>query len=243
MFDFLSSSWGSLMDMLPDNLNPMNLIPDELNPFNAGKSLLEEGASLAPKVSDYVREQMAKQASGLPLPKTTRFGTIIPDYARNATPISGQYMRDSSGNLQKISREMAASGVFGGVKPALNQGIFAPNTPLPNAQAGILGDIYPEILPSDPLFDSTTLKATGKEEAGETEETEEEKKEREARNKALMDILQQSAKNEQTNQPSINPPSASAGRGAQPIQLTATDMRTIGGNTGNANRTFGILGG
>ena len=216
--------------MLPESLNPMNLIPEELNPFSVGKGLLEDGAkSLAPKISDYVRSQMANQVSG--------------------NDMVGQFAQNAAGNLEKITPLMAMSGT----RPALNQGIFAPNLPMPGSgnistQAGILGNIFPQagIVPTDPIFDGTTLMATGEEAAeedSENAETEEEKKEREARNKALIDILQQSAKNEQTSQPKITPPTASAGKGAQPIQLTASDMRTIGGNTGGRNNTFGLLGG
>ena len=261
MFDFLGSSWSSLMDMLLKDLNPMNLIPDELNPFTVGQGLLEEGANLAPKTSDYVREQMAKQASGLPfpattrwtrtkryrLPATTRFGTAIPEWARNA-PIVGQYTRNPNdimqhgwstlGELQQITPGMAA----GGVRPALNQGIFAPN--LPVSQTGILGDIYPQILPTDPIFDATTLKATGEEEVPETEdeETEDEKRERLERARTLVEGLNEIAKSQQYNQPQIKPPTASAGTSAPAIQLTPTDMRTIAqGNKGGG--VFGILGG
>jgi hypothetical protein len=253
MFDFLGSSWSSLMDMLPKDLNPMNLIPDELNPFTAGQGLLEEGTSLAPKISDYVREQMAKQASGLPFPATTRFGTAIPEWARNA-PIEGQYIRNPNdimqhgwstlGELQQITPGMAASGIggLGGVRPALNQGIFAPN--LPVSQTGILGDIYPQILPTDPMFDATTLKATGEEEVPETEdeETEDEKRERLERARTLVEGLNEIAKSQQYNQPQIKPPTASAGTSAPAIQLTPTDMRAIAqGNKGGG--VFGILGG
>tara|TARA_R100001530_G_scaffold46250_2_gene34772 strand:+ start:1480 stop:2199 length:720 start_codon:yes stop_codon:yes gene_type:complete len=239
MFDFLGSSWSSLMDMLPKDLNPMNLIPDELNPFTVGQGLLEEGASLAPKISDYVREQMAKQASGLPLPDTTRFGTPIPEWARNPAPIVGQF--DAQGN--KIGLLDAMSGV----RPALNQGIFAPNLPMGNTSGiqNILGDIYPDsrILPTDPIFEATTLKTTGEEEAGETtEETEEEKRERLERARTLVEGLNEIAKSQQYNQPQIKPPTASAGTSAPAIKLTPTDMRTIAqGSKGGG--VFGILGG
>ena len=235
MFDFLGSSWSSLMDMLPENLNPMNLIPDELNPFTVGQGLLEEGASLAPKISDYVRGQAAKQASGLPLPATTRFGTPIPEWARNPTPYGIFGQPDAQGN--KIGLLSAMSGT----RPALNQGIFAPN--LPVSQTGILGDIYPQILPTDPIFEATTLKTTGEEEAGETtEETEEEKRERLERARTLVEGLNEIAKSQQYNQPQIKPPTASAGTSAPAIKLTPTDMRTIAqGSKGGG--VFGILGG
>ena len=240
MFDFLGSSWSSLMDMLPKDLNPMNLIPDELNPFNAAKGLLEEGASLAPKISDYVRGQMAKQASALPLPATTRFGTPIPEWARNPATKIGQYIRDPSGNLQQITPTMFAANPA--IQPALNQGIFAPN--LPVSQTGILGEIYPQILSTDPIFDATTLKATGEEEVPgtEDEETEDEKRERLERARTLVEGLNEIAKSQQYNQPQIKPPTASAGTSAPAIQLTPTDMRTIAqGNKGGG--VFGILGG
>jgi len=212
MFDFLGSSWSSLMDMLPESLNPMNLIPDELNPFTVGQGLLEQRASLAPKISDYVREQMAKQASGLPLPDTTRFGTPIPEWARNPAPIVGQF--DAQGN--KIGLLDAMSGV----RPALNQGIFAPNLPMGNT-SGIQNIL----------------------EAGETtEETEEEKRERLERARTLVEGLNEIAKSQQYNQPQIKPPTASAGTSAPAIQLTPTDMRTIAqGSKGGG--VFGILGG
>tara|TARA_R110000824_G_scaffold300773_2_gene488810 strand:- start:3634 stop:4362 length:729 start_codon:yes stop_codon:yes gene_type:complete len=242
MFDFLGSSWSSLMDMLPKDLNPMNLIPDELNPFTVGQGLLEEGASLAPKISDYVRGQAAKQASGLPLPATTRFGTPIPEWARNPTPYGIFGQPDAQGN--KIGLLSAMSGT----RPALNQGIFAPNLPVGNISGiqGILGDIYPDsgILPTDPIFDATTLKATGEEEVPgtEDEETEDEKRERLERARTLVEGFNEIAKSQQYNQPQIKPPTASAGTSAPAIQLTPTDMRTIAqGNKGGG--VFGILGG
>tara|TARA_R110000824_G_scaffold109475_2_gene257067 strand:+ start:37 stop:705 length:669 start_codon:yes stop_codon:yes gene_type:complete len=221
MFDF---SWSSLMDMLPDSLNPMNLLPESLNPFKLGQGLLEDGAaSLAPKIRDSVRQQMMNQVKGV-VPSQLASGVSVPSWVSGA-PTTGQYMNGPSGALQQITPEMSKIGM----KPALNQGIFAPNEPVVSPGGGGFGE---GMLDGNVPINSDTS----------TEETEEEKKEREereARTKELLSMLSEQSKT-QTTQP-VSFPTASAGSGGKALAQSVPGMSTVE-SSDNRKRTFGILG-
>jgi len=107
-----------------------------------------------------------------------------------------------------------------------------------------LGDIYPQIQPTDPMFDATTLQATGEEEASGTEDEGDDDKKEKDRAKMINDILAFEAQRQRdisNTQPiEIQQPVASAGSSAPVLQLSPQQMVTVANN--RRNDTFGILG-